>query len=144
MNNNKIEVKIVDYVDDQHQAHYWYGGQCAVIQYKGYTFSIEAVGDVYWNYIEDGEWSECFKDKNNAGRFYGEMSWRYKNDDELYDAIESGKLVFNYNNWWECFVYDKDGEFHDLMWDLDSIRLDDAIEEVKQQLDEMIKYVEEE
>ena len=142
--NNKIEVKITDFIDEQHQAHYWYGGQCAVIKYKGYTFSIEAIGDVYWYTNKNGEVSECWKDKNNSGRFYSEMYDEYTNDTELYDAIESGELVFDHNNWWECFIYDKDGEFHDLMWDLDSIRLDDAIDEVKTRLDEMIKYVEEE
>ena len=144
MKNNELEIKIADYIDDQHKSHYWYGGQCAVIKYKGYTFSIEAIGDVYWSYIEDGEESECYKDKNNAGRFYGEMSWRYKNDDELYEAIKKGELVFDYNNWWECFVYDKDGEFHDLMWDLDASLIDEAIDEVKGQLDSMITYIEEE
>ena len=140
---NDIEVKITDYIDDQHKSHYWYGGQCAVIKYKGYTFSIEAVGDVYWYCKKDGDISDCYKDKNNSGRFYGEMSYLYKNDDELYEAIDKGELVFDYNNWWECFVYDKDGEFHDLMWDLDASYLGEAIEEVKEQLDDVINDIEE-
>ena len=144
MKNNKVEIKIVDYIDDQHRSHYWYGGQCAVIKYKGYTFSIEAIGDVYWTYLDDGSESECFKDKNNGGIFYGEMSWRFKNDDELYEAIDKGELTFDNNNWWECFVYDKDGEFHDLMWDLDASYLDEAIQEVEANLDNMIAYIEEE
>ena len=143
MKNNDIEVKITDYIDDQHNAHYWYGGQCAVIKYKGYTFSIEATGDVYWYTNKNGQVSECWKDKNNSGRFYSEMCDEYANDTALYDAIESGELVFDYNNWWECFVYDKDGEFYDLMWDLDSIRLDDAIEEVKANIKSVIQNIEE-
>ena len=142
MKNNKIEIKIADYIDDQHKSHYWYGGSCAVIKYKGYTFSIEAIGDVYWRYVENGEMSECFKDKNNSGRFYVEMSYYYKNDDELYEAINKGELVFDYNNWWECFVYDKNGEFHDLMWDLDASYLDEAIEEVKANLKSVIQNLE--
>ena len=44
---------------------------------------------MYWYYIEDGEASDCFKDKNNSGRFYGEMRWHYKTDDELYNAIDN-------------------------------------------------------
>lgn len=139
--NDKMTVTIIDNLGSDHQAHYWYGGRCATINYKGYIASIEAVGDVYWSY--DGD-SNYYKDKNNGGYFYGEMRNIIKNDTELYDAIESGKLQFDCNNWWECFIYDKNGVFHDLMWDLDSIRLDDAIEEVKVSLDEMIKHIEEE
>ena len=139
---DEIKVKIMDLIDNDHKSHYWYGGQCAWIKYKGYTFSIEAIGDVYWYRQKDGDISDVYKDKNNAGRFYGEMSYLYKNDDELYEAIDKGELVFDYNNWWECFVYGPDGEFHDLMWDLDASYLDDAIEEVKEQLDDMIKYIE--
>ena len=139
-----MKVTIVDSLGKDRQASYWYGGRCATINYKGYIASIEAVGDVYWSYDGDDECcSETFKDKNNAGRFYNEMHHIFANDTELFDAIESGKLQFDYNNWWECFIYDKKGVFHDMMWDLDAIRLDDAIEEVKVGLDEMIKYIEE-
>ncbi len=140
---NDIRVTVTDYIDDNHKSHYWYGGQCAKIEYKGYTFSIEAIGDVYWYCEKDGDISDCYKDKNNSGRFYGEMSYRFKNDDELYEAIDKGELVFDYNNWWECFVIGPDGKFHDLMWDLDASYLDEAIDEVKENLDEMIKYIEE-
>ena len=142
MKNNEVDVIIKNFIDEQHKSHYWYGGQCAVIKYKGYTFSIEAIGDVYWYTNKDGDISDCYKDKNNSGRFYGEMSYCYKNDNELYDAIDKGELVFDYNNWWECYVYDKDGNFHDLMWDLDASYLDEAIEEAKNQLDAMIAYIE--
>ena len=139
---NEVKVTIIDLIDDQHKSHYWYGGQCAKIEYKGYTFSIEAVGDVYWYCNKDGDISDCYKDKNNSGRFYGEMSYYYKNDDELYEAIDKGELVFDYNNWWECFVYDKNGEFHDLMWDLDASNLDEAIEEVKENIKGVIQNLE--
>lgn len=139
-----MDVKIIDLIDDDHQSHYWYGGKCAEIKYKGYTFSIEATGDVYWDYTKDGDTSETFKDKSNSGRFYGEMGYYFKNDNELYKAIEDGELIFDYNNWWECFVYDKQGNFHDLMWDLDAWSLKEAIDEVKDRLDEMIGYIEEE
>lgn len=140
---DEVKITITDLIDNDHKSHYWYGGQCAKIEYKGYKFSIEAIGDVYWYHKKDGDISDVYKDKNNAGRFYDEMSYLYKNDDELYDAIDKGELVFDYNNWWECFVIDPKGEFHDLMWDLDASYLDEAIEEVKEQLDEMIQYIEE-
>lgn len=143
MNENKVKVTIMDYIDDEHKSHYWYGGQCAKIEYKGYIFSIEAIGDVYCDYVKDGRVLEYIKDKNNAGVFYNEMNYHLKNDNELYEAIDKEELIFDHNNWWECFVIDPSGEFHDLMWDLDSSYLDEAIEEVKERLDETIKYIKE-
>ena len=143
MNKNEIKVTITDLIDEEHKSHYWYGGQCAKIEYKGYTFSIEAIGDVYCDYYVEGILTEYIKDKNNAGIFYNEMCHHLKNDNELYDSIDKDELIFDYHNWWECFVIDTKGNFHDLMWDLDADYLDEAIEEVKEQLDEMIKYIEE-
>jgi hypothetical protein len=137
-----MEIKIVDKIDDKHMAHYWYGGQCAVIKYKGYTFSIEAIGDIAWEYLK-GETYEYGKDKSNSGRFYEEMDYYLKDDDALYNALENDELVFGNNNWWECFVTDPEGNFHDIMWALDSVRLDDAIEEVKESLDEIIEQIKE-
>ena len=72
------------------------------------------------------------------------MHYYLKNDEELYAAIDNGDLIFDYNNWWECFIIDPQGNWHDLMWDLDASYLDEAIEEVKSGLDEMIAYIEEE
>lgn len=140
---NQHNVTITNYIDDNHKLHYWYGGQCAKIEYKGYTFSIEAIGDVCWYYTDEGKTSDYYKDKNNSGGFYGEMRHLFKNDRDLYDAIDKDELIFDLNNWWECFIVDKQGNFHDLMWCLDASYLDEAIEEVKERLDEMINYIEE-
>lgn len=138
-----MKVKIIDFIDKDHRSHYWYGGQCATIEHNGYTASIEAIGDVYAEYAPKGEYKFHVKDKNNAGWFYHEMHNDIKSDQELYHAIQNGDLVIDNNNWWECFIYDKDGKFHDLMWALDDDYIDDAIETVKEELDRMIKYLEE-
>lgn len=141
MDGKDIEVKITQYIDDDHKSHYWYGGQCAIIYHKGYKFLIEANGDVCCEYIKDGEVEEFFKDKSNSGRFYKEMRHCFKNDDELYQAINNNELMFDANNWWECFVIDPNGEFHDLMLDLDASYLDEAVAEVKEQLDNIITWI---
>lgn len=135
---------ITDIIDDKHLSHFWYGGQCAKIEHKGYIASIEAIGDVYAEYAPNGEYKTHIKDKNNAGVFYHEMCSYIRDDAELYKAIENEDLVFDHNNWWECFIIDPQGNFHDLMWNLDADFLGEAIEEVKAGLDEMIKYIEEE
>lgn len=139
-----MKVTITDFIDNDHRSHYWYGGQCAKIEYNGYTASIEAIGDVFAEYAPNGEYKIHVKDKNNAGLFYQEMSCYFKNDEELYASIENGDLIIDYNNWWECFIIDPQGNFHDLMWNLDADYLDEAIEESKAGLNEMIKYIEEE
>ena len=136
----KEVVEVLDKIDDKHLAHYWYGGLCATIKYKGWTFSIHAIGDICCEYNK-GSISEWFKDKSNSGRFYSEMSFYLKDDQALYDAIDNNELVFDANNWWECFVTDPAGDDYDIMWSLDSIRLDDAIEEVKCSMDNVIKQI---
>ena len=139
-----MKVKITDRIDDNHLCHLWYGGECARIKHKRYTALIEAIGDVYAVYAPNGEYKTHIKDKNNAAIFYSEMKQYIKDDKELLAAIEKGDLILEHNNWWECFIIDPQGNFHDLMWDLDATTLDEAIEEVKENLSKMIKYVEEE
>ena len=139
-----MQITIKERVDNEHLSHYWYGGCCATIEYNGYTACIEANGDIYADYYENGEFVKRYKDKANTGQFYNEFCCDIKNDTELYEAIREDRLRFDYNNWWECFIIDPQGNFHDLMWVLDSDYLDDAIEEAKEGLEEMIKYIEEE
>ena len=138
-----MKTTITDYIDDNHLSHFWYGGECARIEYKGYVATIEAIGDVCVEYAPGGEYKCRVKDKNNTGYFYNEMRDVLKSDDALYKAIENGDLIIDNNNWWECFIIDPKGNFHDLMWALDADDLNDAIQEVKESFDKMIAYIEE-
>ncbi|MEE1282435.1 MAG: hypothetical protein UHK60_09330 [Acutalibacteraceae bacterium] len=138
-----MKISITDVIDNDHQSHYWYGGECARIEYKGYTALIEAIGDVYAEYVLNNETEVYVKDKNNAGVFYSEMRGYLKNDTELYKAIENEELIFENNNWWEAFIIDPKGIHHDLMWALDASYLNEAVEEVRKGFEEMIKYIEE-
>ena len=138
-----MQTIIADFIDNDHRSHYWYGGQCAKIEHNGYIASIEAIGDVYAEYAPNGEYKCHVKDKNNVGWFYNETRNYIKGDKELYEAINNGDLIIDYNNWWECFIYDPQGNFHDLMWALDSDYLDDAIKEVEENLEDIIKQIEE-
>lgn len=138
-----MQIIIKDLIDNNHRSHYWYGGECARIEHNGYIASIEACGDVYAEYYENGEYKARVKDKSNGGWFYHEMSCYIKNDEELYGAVENQNLIIDYNNWWECFIISPDGKFHDLMWALDSDYLDDAIKEVEENLEDIIKQIEE-
>lgn len=123
--------------------HYWYGGFVSEIFYKGYTFKLEANGDVRAAlYADQGEELCYVKDRGNQGRFMDEMSYYIENDTQLLDLIEDDLLVFENNNWWECFVIDPDGQWHDLMWDLDSMNYFDAVEEIIAHMDEVIAHFE--
>ena len=139
-----MNVSISDFIDNDRQSHYWYGGECARIKHNGYTAIIEANGDIYAEYAPNGEYVTCVKDKSNSGSFYNEMNYYLKNDKDLYKANENGDLIIDDNNWWECFIVDRQGNFYDLMWALDADTITEAIEEVKAGFDEMIKYIEEE
>ena len=138
-----MQIDILDLIDKDHMAHYWYGGLCAEIKYKGYTFSIHAIGDVYAEYYTEDDDCIDIRDKNNAGVFYEELSEYLENDADLYNAIERERLIFDANNWWECFVTDQDGYDHDIMWCLDAVRLDDAIDEVVSSMDDIIEQIKE-
>lgn len=138
-----MKIEIYNLIDSQHQLHYWYGGDCASIKHKGYEFILSANGDVNTTLLDKKNNEIAYvKDKNNAGSFYWEMREHIKNDKELIKYIRDGSLVLDNNNWWEVFVYDNSGNFHDIMCCLDSDYLLDAITEICDSVDEIIKYIE--
>ena len=146
-----IAVKVLEELRKNQYSSLWYGGEIASIYYKGWRFDIEACGDVYAYLFRKGDPDDQLlyvKDKNNAGRLGEELQQYIKTDKALYAAI-NGKhskyeLELGDNNWYECFVTDPQGEFHDLMWALDS---DDALESVAEVIagmDEVIADAEKE
>jgi hypothetical protein len=126
----------------------WYGGGVVNVRYKGYTYHIEAIGDVYANLssVCDDHHLCYIKDKNNNGNFGSEIIDYIRSDKTLEDALGASprryRLYMENSNWWECFVTDPQGEFHDLMLNLDADKLFDAIADVLTNLDEIIKYME--
>jgi hypothetical protein len=134
-----MEIFYVQPIMSDKKLHYWYGGCVAKIQHKGFTFIIEAIGDVKATLLDKkGEELCTVKDKSNQGRFDSEMSHFIKTDQELLDLEEKGRLIFDNNNWWECVVLDSKGKLHDMMWVLDSMHIEDAVEEVKGAVEEVI------
>ena len=51
------------------------------------------------------------------------------------------RLDMEHNNWWECFVYTPEGEFHDMMWALDSDHLFEGVEVVLSAMDSVMKDI---
>lgn len=129
----------MEFTDIRHQMHYWHGGWMASIYYKGHEFSIRAVGDMFVTlYDESDDIIAYVKDKGNAGRFYDEMNVHIRSDRHLKKLMSQGRLEFDNNNWWECFLYLPDNTFVDLMWALDAYTISEAIEEVLEGMEEIL------
>ncbi len=143
--SKEAQVEILQRIDDDHQYHYWYGGDVAKIEYKGLVFYVSARGDVITTLVdENGEELAYVKDKNNSGRFYSEMDAYIPDDKTLEEYIRNERLVVDNNNWFEVLIYDQNGGFHDPMWVLDASTLDEAVEECKAGLEEQITFLGEE
>ena len=123
----------------------WYGGDTVLISYRKWRFILNACGDVYADLYdrESGDLLVYVKDKNNTGLFGSEIQAYIKTDKSLYVALNGAhtryKLILDHNNWWEGFAIDPDGNFLDLMWCLDSDCLFDAVVEVLQEMDGVIR-----
>ena len=136
----------------------WYGGEILTLKKDGYTCHIYALGNVIGSiYKIDAKGNiiselAYVKDKINLGNFGDELRNYIRNDDELQKAVQGFKrknekhgykIELSNNNWWEVFVTSPDGVYHDLMWNLESDTIKDALTEVLDQLNELKKATEE-
>lgn len=136
-----MKVEFTQPYKDNKQSHFWFGGVVAKMHHKGYDFYISAVGDVIGSLTDEkGEEIAYIKDTSNGGWFENEMSYYIKNDTELYDLEEQGRLVFTNNNWWEVYIEkDQIEMYYDV---LDSYLLLDSVDEVVANADLLIDYIE--
>lgn len=143
-----LKIEFNDKISLKRMSSYWYGGNVADVIYKGYTFHVETAGDVrVCLFSKNGGEIHYVKDTNNAGVFKHEMFPYFRSDKVLNQAAgnEHSKyeLTVSNNNYWECFVTDPQGNFHDLMWVLDAGNVFEAVEETLENLSGIIKYIEE-
>lgn len=110
-------------------------------------FAIHACGDIYATLYDKSDGTELLyvKDKSNSGRFGVDVLPYLKTDHALYAAMgdthKRYRLDMEHNNWWECFVYTPEGEFHDMMWTLDSDHIFEGVEVVLSAMDSVIKDI---
>ena len=134
-------LEVLEFIDIEHQNTLWYGGNVAEIKYKGYRLVIAAVGDVKVEVADENDnYVGYVKDKNNAGIFYKEFRHFIRDDKHLVKLIANNHIIFENNNWWECFMYLPDGTFVDMMMALESDLLSEAILEVADSMDEILEY----
>ena len=157
MNNEIVKIDYLDTVEDNRKCHYWYGGDVVSIELgENKSILISAIGDVIGHiYNKEGESVARFKDKSNNGAFYTVASSYFENDEELLKSIfdynpekeELEKLgieyyvIFDHNNWWEAAPV-IDGVQYDIEMCLDGYSLDEAIKEVKENIDSILDAAE--
>lgn len=143
-----VEIEVVENIRKKQYSSLWYGGTAAYIRYKGWTFEVSACGDVFAELTMRGYPDDALlyvKDKNNAGSL-GEALRPYLATDKALNAALCHKhphyrLFMDSNNWWECFVTDPQGGFHDLMWSLDSDHILAGMAEVIFWMDKVIREI---
>ena len=128
----------------------WLGGNIAVIEVdKNLCIDISAIGDVIAIlYDENKDELASSKDKSNQGAFESNMSFYIKDDEELSQLLEDGRLVLRNNNWIEYggIIYDEKTNkkyFIDLGMIVDNILDDDALVAIDQVLDDLDEIKEE-
>ena len=142
-----LRIEVVEKINSDRCDVAWYGGTAAYLHYKGSRFELSACGDVYVDFYRGDDLLFHVKDKQNAGRL-GEELIHYIQSDAALNEIKTEthkeyRMELHHNNWWECFVYDPAGRFHDLMWALDSDDFFDAIVEILPEMDQTCKEVSE-
>jgi hypothetical protein len=146
--SKKTEIQFNDSISLKRLDSLWYGGNVVDIKYEGYTFHIEALGDVYADlYAKNSdELICCVKDKNNGGLFKQEIASYFRSDKDITDAENEKHLLYDLNiknnNWWECSLTDPQNNLHDLTWSLGSNNLFEAIDEVLDGMNEAISTAE--
>ena len=92
----------------------WHGGRIALIKVSPkIDIVVEAIGDVIVTLFDKyGNEVVHFKDKSNGGYFENEMISYIKDDKELTQVINNGRLYFDNNNWIEYngYFHEDDGK----------------------------------
>lgn len=111
------------FIDDDHLDCIWYGGWIGSMEYKGYTIDLEVHGEVNVGGLINGvEFS--YRNDDNTGAMSAEadssLRTAFKSDAELHKALDSedAYLVYENNNWIECFVTEPgktECEFHTML-----------------------------
>jgi len=138
-----LVLTIVDEPTENKELHYWYGGQVATVSKGNNRILVEANGDVRCWY-RDNDTEIYVKDKNNGANFYHELNDVIESDEALCQCLNNfneekfPQLEVDNNNWWELFV-EVDGQWFDIMYNLDVDTYSEAVEYAIEHFDEVIK-----
>lgn len=143
----ELLLDVGDLIDTRHLHCLWYGsGQIGAFVYKGYTCSVEVVGDVDFGVL-DKNYDECILEykKPVVGGAYGapEVLKVVKDDKTLEKLMDDGRIDFSLHNWVELRVFDENDEEIDVVefGDVDGI-LDDNVLDAMGKFDDFVRLVE--
>lgn len=128
-------------IDSDHRHSLWYGGDVLSIDYKGYTLTLRANGEVRgWYQKSQDEPLIEIRDSSCHGDFYGIFQNIIPSDAILMSLLLPGdkQTILNMEdtNWWEVFISQGDDEITSVP--LDSETYDEAITELVQHADQFI------
>ena len=122
--------------DNEHKDSIWYGGDIVSIEYKHYTITIGAYGDI--RAIINGEY---YCDKSNGGMFAEYLpEQNIYNDQDLQRAVEENRIEFENNNWFEAVIWDNKKKQYIESWDtiIDELDENDDFKWVKDWLEQIV------
>lgn len=106
LNGVEVDLPVDNIIDLEHLDCFWYDGYIGSLSYKGYTISVEAHGDIGIDILSEDLKANIASFRNPST---DDVYPYFKNDNELQQMSESGRLVWQNNNWLEFVVFDKEG-----------------------------------
>ena len=136
-----VEVNYTQYIDFDHQCCLWYSGDVASVKYGAFTFRICTNGNVCFDGNFDNGQSVRIEDKGNHGTFYNVLHNLIPDDQALANYQYNHPAAFADTNYFEAFVTTDSGKEFTNSFELDSVLLCNAIQEVVENADKYIHWL---
>ena len=113
-----LDLNADDIIDMEHLDCFWYGGPLATIEYRGEKINFDIHGEVRLSILDETFDQEIYRyiNKNNSGAYSdAELRGYIKNDAQLQEMDNSGRLAWHNNNWIEFFAEVNGEELNDVV-----------------------------
>lgn len=134
-----LDKRLLDNADSDF-FHYGYGYELAKCEYG--TWRVNSLGELKCNYTDDEKGIDTWN-------YFDIINYYVRNNDELEQAVDSGKLYFDMNNWFSIEFFDNNGNFIENSYYGDSVYgsisecLKDFEYDIKNNLDDIIENLKE-
>ena len=130
-----LDKRLLDNVDSAF-FHYDYGYELAKCKYG--TWRINSLGDLKCHYVDEDK-------EIDTWNYFDIINYYVRNNKELEQAINSGKLYCDMNNWFSIEFFDNNGNyiedyFFGSIYNSISEGLEDFKYQIKNNLKDIIKY----
>lgn len=134
-----LDKRLLDNADSDF-FHYGYGYELAKCEYG--TWRVNSLGELKCNYTDDEKGIDTWN-------YFDIINYYVRNNDELEQAVDSGKLYFDMNNWFSIEFFDNNGNFIENSYYGDSVYgsisacLEDFTDDITNHLDMIIDNLKE-